>query len=121
MGYFYLTLAIVFASYSNLMLKYQINCQPNVPDGLAMVSFYFRFVLTNVWVITCALSLFFASIFWVGAISRFDLSVAVPFASLNFALVTVLSIWILNEPFNWHKLIGVALICIGVLVIGRGM
>jgi drug/metabolite transporter (DMT)-like permease len=119
-GYVYLSLAIVFASYSNLMLKYQINHQPNVPDGLSLISFFMRLVFTNVWVISCGVGLFLAAICWVGAISRFDLSVAVPFASLNFAIVTILSFLLLNEPFNWYKGLGVLMICAGVIIVGKG-
>ena len=120
MGYLYLASSIALASYSSLMLKYQLNIQPAMPDGFSMISFYFRLVFTNVWIISCAFSLFLASIFWVGAISKFDLSVAVPFASLNFVIVTILSFLILHEPFNYYKAVGILLICAGIVIIGQG-
>jgi multidrug transporter EmrE-like cation transporter len=40
--------------------------------------------------------------------------------SLNFVVVTGLSIMFFNESLNFYKVIGLTLICIGVFIAGRG-
>lgn len=52
--------------------------------------------------------------------TKFDLSHAYPFMSLNFVVVLLLSSWILNEPMSFQKILGVVLIGLGTLVAARG-
>jgi uncharacterized membrane protein len=54
------------------------------------------------------------------AMTKFDLSHAYPFMSLNFALVFLLSGWLLSEPMAMQKTIGIGLIIRGTLVVARG-
>jgi uncharacterized membrane protein len=54
------------------------------------------------------------------AMTKFDLSHAYPFMSLNFVLVLVLSAWLLSEPVTLQKILGIALIVAGTMVASRG-
>jgi drug/metabolite transporter (DMT)-like permease len=57
--------------------------------------------------------------FWLLALSALDLSFAYPFASLNYIYVVVASWLILGERPSLVRLIGVAIICLGVWAISR--
>jgi drug/metabolite transporter (DMT)-like permease len=63
---------------------------------------------------------FLASMAWMAAMTKFDLSHAYPFMSLNFVVVFILSGWILNEPMTHQKLLGVGLIVLGTIISARG-
>jgi len=64
---------------------------------------------------------FLASLVWMAAITKFDLSHAYPFMSLNFVVVLLLSGWLLNEePVTLQKVLGIALIVLGTVVAARG-
>ncbi|AZE21917.1 hypothetical protein C4K05_1494 [Pseudomonas chlororaphis subsp. aureofaciens] len=52
--------------------------------------------------------------------TKFDLSHAYPFMSLNFVIVLLLSGWILTEPLSPQKALGVILIVVGTIVAARG-
>jgi drug/metabolite transporter (DMT)-like permease len=52
--------------------------------------------------------------------TRFELSHAYPFMSLNFVIVLLLSGWLLSEPLTPQRLAGVALIMAGTVVAARG-
>jgi len=52
--------------------------------------------------------------------TKFDLSHAYPFMSLNFVVVLLLSGWLLSEPFTFQKAFGVGLIVLGTVVAARG-
>lgn len=56
---------------------------------------------------------------WLVALSRVELSYAYPFASLNYVFVLVASWWVLGEQPSVMRVVGVALICMGVLIVSR--
>ena len=63
---------------------------------------------------------FLASLAWMAAMSKFDLSHAYPFMSLNFVVVLLLSAWLLGEPLTISKMLGISLIVLGTVVAARG-
>ncbi|MFT6100183.1 MAG: drug/metabolite transporter (DMT)-like permease [Arenicella sp.] len=63
---------------------------------------------------------FLASLTWMAAMTKFELSFAYPFMALNFVLVLFLSLALLGETFSFVKLLGVLLIVLGTIVIARG-
>ena len=52
--------------------------------------------------------------------TKFELSHAYPFMSLNFVVVLLLSGWFLNEPVTPQRILGVGLIVFGTMVAARG-
>lgn len=58
------------------------------------------------------------TVFWLGVISRAPLSLAYPILALSY-FVVVLEAWLfLNEPLSWQLLAGVAVIFVGVVIVG---
>ena len=120
MGYIYILLTIVFTVYGQLVIKHQVNTVVNFPSGWNLIPFYIRFILTRPLVLSGFISAVFASIAWIGAISKFELSYAYPFMSLNFILVVFLSILVFHENINLYKIIGLVIICLGVFIVSKG-
>lgn len=52
-------------------------------------------------------------------LSRMDVSFAMPFMSLGYVLVTVYAVMYLGEPMSLTRLAGIALICLGTLLVAR--
>lgn len=120
MGYFFILLTVLFTVYGQLIIKYEVNSVPNVPSGPALAGFLVEFVLFRPLVISGLLSAVLASFAWIATLSRFELSYAYPFMSLNFVVVVLLSFVLFHEGINAYKLAGLALICLGVLVVSKG-
>ena len=120
MGYLYIFLTIVFTVYGQLIIKQQVNTIVEFPSGFGLIPFYIKFILTRPLVLSGFISAVFASVAWIGALSRFQLSYAYPFMSLNFVLVVLLSFLLFQDTINWYKIVGLSLICIGVFVVSRG-
>lgn len=58
------------------------------------------------------------TIFWLGVISRAPLSLAYPILALSY-FVVVFEAWLfLSEPISWQLLAGVAVIFVGVVIVG---
>ena len=54
---------------------------------------------------------------WIWVLSKVDVSTAYPFQALGYIIVLFLSYIFFHEPLTWHKVIGVMLISMGVVLI----
>ncbi|MGH2360243.1 MAG: EamA family transporter, partial [bacterium] len=63
---------------------------------------------------------FLAGIAWMLAMTKFEVSYAYPFMSLNYVLVFVASVLLFQEAFTGAKLAGTAFVVAGILIMARG-
>lgn len=63
---------------------------------------------------------FGGALFWLGVISRVNLSFAYPLLALNYVLILVPSRLLLNEAITPTKIVGAVIVVIGVVVITWG-
>lgn len=57
----------------------------------------------------------FSVLSWMVVLSKVDVSVAYPFLSLGFILTAVIAYFIFGEPLGVSKILGILLICIGLV------
>lgn len=62
---------------------------------------------------------FLAFLCWMGALSSFDLTYAYPFTSLSFMFVLALGVAIFKELLSMGKVVGILLICCGLILGSR--
>ncbi len=79
----------------------------------------FSRVLTNPMVIIGLACYGLGAAAWLLVLSRLDLSYAYPFLAANFVLITVASRVLLGETVPLMRWFGVAVICLGVLMVSR--
>lgn len=73
------------------------------------------------WRVILGFALVFGgAIFWLGVISRVDLSFAYPLLALNYVIILIPSRVLLNEPITMMRLVGAMIIVVGVIVITWG-
>lgn len=58
------------------------------------------------------------TVFWLGVISRAPLSLAYPILAMSYFVVVIEAWLILGEPLTWQLLLGVAIIFVGVVIVG---
>jgi len=115
-SYIYIALTIIFTVYGQIVIKWQAsNAGPFPEDFNDKLLFLLRLVF-NPWVLSGLAAAFLASLAWMAAMTKFDLSHAYPFMSLAFVLVLFLSAFFFNEPLTFSKIAGMALIVGGILV-----
>jgi multidrug transporter EmrE-like cation transporter len=56
---------------------------------------------------------------WLAALSKAPVSTAYPMLSLGYVVVAAVSVAWLGESMNTGKMLGIALICIGVILVSR--
>lgn len=120
MKYYALLLTAVCISVTGeLLLKHGMN-------QVGVLSLHPDNILPGLWrsftspfVLLGFAAVFTGSIFWLSVISRADLSFAYPMLSLGYILVVIASWAFLNEHFNPVRLLGVLVICVGVVIVSR--
>jgi drug/metabolite transporter (DMT)-like permease len=63
---------------------------------------------------------FGGALFWLGVISRVQLSFAYPLLALNYLILLIPARFILDEPITVTRIVGAAIIVVGVVVITWG-
>ena len=119
-NYGYIAMTIALTVFGQIAIKMQVAQAGVLPQaGGDKLAFLIRLLL-NPWIVAAFAAAFLASVAWMGAMTKFQLSHAYPFMSLNFVIVLALSAWLFNEPMSITRMAGVALICIGTIVAAQG-
>ena len=120
LDYLYIVATIAFTVYGQLILKWRISSYGPLPvDTIEKLKFLISLVFDPA-IFSGFAAAFLASLAWMAAMTKFNLSHAYPFMSLNFVVVLLLSGWILSEPVTLQKILGIGLIVTGTVVAARG-
>ncbi|KAF1708599.1 EamA family transporter [Pseudoxanthomonas sacheonensis] len=108
---------IAFTTYGQIVLKWQVAIRSGgTTDFVRSIPE----LLLRPWVISAFVAAFAASLCWMVAITRLELSRAYPFMALNFILVSLLAIPLFGESFGLMKVAGVLLVVAGLVAISHG-
>jgi undecaprenyl phosphate-alpha-L-ara4N flippase subunit ArnF len=118
MRYLYIFATLLFTVYGQLILKWRIG---RLGFALPETGVLDKFVslirlVFDPFILSGFFSAFIASMFWMAAMSKFEITEAYPFMSLAPAIVFILGVWLLGETFTIGKVIGLVLIIIGIIV-----
>lgn len=120
-SYLYIAGTIAFTVYGQLIIKWRINLVGlNIDNATFWTTClsYLKF-LFDPFIFSGFLSAFIASVFWMLAMTKFELTRAYPFMSLSPALVFVFGVILLGEAFTIGKVVGLLFIGIGIFVTAR--
>jgi drug/metabolite transporter (DMT)-like permease len=118
-GYIYIFFTLILTVYGQLILKWRLNRFPPFPETFSEQLRYLGSALLDLYILSSFAAAFLASLTWIAALTRFQLSYAYPFMSLSFVLVMIISYFILNEPLTWGKVAGVILIVAGLFIASK--
>jgi len=117
--YLYIFLTMGLTVFGQLVLKWRMATFGAMPaDPAQKLKFLFTLVI-DPYIFTMLAASFLAALAWMVAMTKFELGYAYPITSLNFVLVVLLSGWFFAEPVSAQKIIGLALIVVGVTVASR--
>jgi len=91
----------------------------NLPLEFTEKLMFLAKALLDPFIISGFIAAFVASLFWMAAMTKLELSTAYPFMSLAFVLVLLLSALLFREPITVGKVLGMALICAGIIVTAK--
>lgn len=116
----YIFLTILFTVYGQVVMKWRMsNLEVQLPPNFTEKIVVLVKLLFDPFIFSGIVLAFLASLTWMAAMTKFELSFAYPFMALNFVLVFLLGIFVLGEGFSLTRMAGVVLIVVGTLVITR--
>jgi undecaprenyl phosphate-alpha-L-ara4N flippase subunit ArnF len=117
MRYFYIFATIFFTVYGQLILKWRIGKLGFALPETGLIDKFVSLIklVFDPFILSGFVSAFVASLFWMGAMSKFEITQAYPFMSLAPVIVFILGVWVLGEPFTMGKVIGLVLIVLGTI------
>lgn len=108
----FILISVVFAIGGQLVLKAGMN---RIGSSMLGAGFVRQLILSPM-VIIGLLVYGIGVIFWLLALSNFELSYVYPFASLSYIGIIIGSVLLFKERINALRVIGIALIIAGVLI-----
>lgn len=115
--YFYIVGTLSFTVYGQIVLKWRMNATKVIlPESAIDKVVYLTKLIFDPYIFSGFASAFVASLFWMAAMSKFEITTAYPFMSLAPALVFLIGVLFLGETFTIGKVIGLLLIIIGMVV-----
>ena len=120
LDYGYILATVCLTVYGQIVIKTRIGAHGALPQNLDGKLWFLVGLLFDPLIFSGFAAAFLASFAWMAAMTKFELSHAYPFMSLNFVIVLLLSGWLLSEPISPQKIIGVALIVCGTIFVASG-
>ena len=122
LNHLYLLLAISFAVVSQLIIKWQMSAFSFDDYETWQDKFALAFsMLLNPYIIISLILTLLAGVAWMISMTKFEISYAYPFTLLGLVLVTIFSVIFFGESINTYKIIGIAMIILGIVLISKGM
>lgn len=116
MPYLFILGCVLFTVYAQIIMKWRISQFEFIPEEFLNKMIFFLKLCLDPYIISSIVSGFIASIFWMAALAKLEISYAYPFTSASFVLVFILSVFLFNEVFSLTKIIGLLLIISGIIV-----
>lgn len=120
MSYVYILLTILLTVYGQIAIKWKVLKAGALPEPLPEKISFLMHLMLNPWIISALLAALLASVFWMAAMTKLQLSHAYPFMGLTFVLVLLASGFFFQEPVTMLKVAGVVLIVLGLVVASQG-
>jgi len=113
-------MTILLTSYGQLMIKWQATLFQPATTGLMSRLPGVLQLLLQPWVISAFVAAFGASLCWMLAVSRLELSKAYPFMALNFLIVCIVAVPLFGETLTTAKVVGLTTVVVGLLILSQG-
>lgn len=112
--------SISLAVVGQLLLKIGMLRMSRFSLNISTIVQQYTRILLNPFIIAGIIGFALSMLVWLYVLSRLELSVAYPFVALNYVLILFASHFLLKETITPVKIMGVAVIVIGVYLISRG-
>ncbi|MEE9356695.1 MAG: EamA family transporter [Methylococcaceae bacterium] len=120
-GYFYILGTVAFTVYGQLVLKWRIDQYGELPSTSIKKLVFLGKLFLDPFLVSGLASAFIASLFWMAAMTKFDVSYAYPFMSAAFVLVLIFSAVFFKEPITMQKIVGLSFIVVGIVITSRSV
>lgn len=119
-AYTLIFLNILLTVYAQFVVKWQVLQAGGLPATTDQKVHFMVRLLLNPWIITAYVAAFAASLTWMAAMTKLQLSHAYPMTALTFVVVVLGSSALFHEAITPLKMVGLLLIIIGIFIGSQG-
>ncbi len=112
-------MTVMLTVYGQGVVKWRVDRAGDAPDEVPQQLTWALELLLDPWIWTVAVAVVVASIAWLAAISRLELSIAYPLMSTSLILVVLLGVLAFDEPLTNAKIGGAVLVLVGLVIANR--
>ena len=119
LSFFFILISVSFTVVAQLLLKQGMSTETarlSLNDGFISA---FTYIVTNIYVISGIVAYALSMLFWLGVLSRVDVSRAYPFVGLGIVGTMFCAYFFLGEPLTIPKVLGTILIVSGIIVVSK--
>jgi drug/metabolite transporter (DMT)-like permease len=109
--------AVVLIAYANVVLKLRVTVLGG--EGSASFLVYIVSLLLDPWVWSALIAAVVTGVLYVITLRQLELSVLEPLFALVFILVPLAAVFILGEQLPPLRIVGLVLIFVGVILVGK--
>ena len=118
-NYLLIGITVIFTVCGQILVKIGSQDLPDFPKDFNHFLPFILKAFKNIKILGGLIFAGLASISWMGALSRIDISFAYPFMGLSIVLVLALSPIIFKETVSWTKWLGVLIVCLGLWIASK--
>lgn len=118
-SWFMVAMTILLTCYGQIVIKWQVGTFKAATSGLLSHLPPLVQLLFQPWIISAFIAAFGASLCWILAVSRLELSKAYPFMALNFLIVCLVAVPLFGESFSPTKALGLLTVIAGLLIMSQ--
>lgn len=113
-------LTVALTVYGQFVIKWQVMRAGALPPAFEDRLTFLARILLNPWVVSALAAAFLASMTWIMAMTRLEISRAFPLTATTFVCVIFGGAVLFHEPITSPKVIGACLIILGIIVGSQG-
>jgi len=87
--------------------------------GVSSLFSHIGAMITNLWLWLAMMSYAVSIFLWMSVLSKVEVSFAYPFLSIGYILAAVAGYMLFNEHLSLTRILGIVVICVGVILISR--
>lgn len=104
-----------------MILKWRIDqLAVKLPESTSAKMLGLIGLIADPYILSGFIAAFLASLCWMAALTKFQISYAYPFIGLTFVLVFKLGAWLFAEPVTVYRVVGLTLVVAGLVVSSQG-
>lgn len=118
-SWFMVAMTILLTCYGQIIIKWQVVTFKASTSGLLSRLPPLVQLLFQPWIISAFIAAFGASLCWILAVSKLELSKAYPFMALNFLIVCLVAVPLFGESFSPAKAFGLLTVVAGLVIMSQ--
>lgn len=120
-GIMYLIVCIVINVMGQSSIKYGTRTAGELTLSFSELGSFFAVFFRQPFILLGIFLYAIGAMFWVGVLSRTDLSFAYPMLSISYVLILLISWKFFGEVITVYRLIGIVLICAGLTFLAKSV